>query len=83
MDKEISSAVSYALNKGFQIHPDALEILHKINVSELSQIIKDVVKEKIKQKQFLINEEDFEIYLGIKDDEEHQVEFYMKKIPGF
>ena len=52
MDEEISSAVSYALNKGFQIHPDALEILHKINVSELSQIIKDVVREKTKQKQF-------------------------------
>ena len=75
MDEEISSAVSYALNKGFQIHPDALEILHKIDVRELGQIIKDVVKEKTKQKQFLINEEDFEIYLGIKDDEEHQVEF--------
>ena len=61
MDEEISSAVSYALNKGFQIHPDALEILHRIDVKELSQIIKDVVKEKTKQKQFLINEEDIEI----------------------
>jgi len=81
MDKEISLAVSYALNKGFQIHPDALEILHKINVSELSQIIKDVVKEKTKQKQFLIDEEDFEIYLGIKDDEEHQVEFEILSDP--
>ena len=81
MDKEISSAVSYALNKGFQIHPDALEILHKIDVRELSQIIKDVVREKTKQKQFLINEEDFEIYLGIKDDEEHQVEFEILSDP--
>jgi len=81
MDEEISSAVSYALNKGFQIHPDALEILHKIDVRELSQIIKDVVKEKTKQKQFLINEEDFEIYLGIKDDEEHQVEFEILSDP--
>ena len=65
MDKEISSAISYALNKGFQIHPNALEILHKIDVNELAQIIKDVVREKTKQKVFLINEEDFEIYLGI------------------
>ena len=81
MDEEISSAVSYALNKGFQIHPNALEILHKINVSDLSQIIKDVVKEKTKQKKFLINEEDFEIYLGIKDDEEHQVEFEILSDP--
>ena len=81
MDEEISSAVSYALNKGFQIHPDALEILHKIDVKELGQIIKDVVKEKTKQKQFLINEEDFEIYLGIKDDEEHQVEFEILSDP--
>ena len=81
MDEEISSAVSYALNKGFQIHPDALEILHKIDVNELGQIIKDVVKEKTKQKQFLINEEDFEIYLGIKDNEEHQVEFEILSDP--
>ena len=81
MDEEISSAVSYALNKGFQIHPNALEILHKIDVKELAQIIKDVVKEKTKQKQFLINEEDFEIYLGIKDDEEHQVEFEILSDP--
>jgi len=81
MDEEISSAVSYALNKGFQIHPDALEILYKIDVRELGQIIKDVVKEKTKQKQFLINEEDFEIYLGIKDDEEHQVEFEILSDP--
>ena len=81
MDKEISLAVSYALNKGFQIHPDALEILHKIDVNELAQIIKDVVREKTKQKVFLINEEDFEIYLGIKDDEEHQVEFEILSDP--
>ena len=81
MDEEISSAVSYALNKGFQIHPNALEILHKINVSDLSQIIKDVVKEKTKQKKFLINEEDFEIYLGIKDDDEHQAEFEILSDP--
>jgi DNA polymerase II small subunit len=81
MDEEISSAVSYALNKGFQIHPNALEILHKIDVRELSQIIKDVVREKTKQKVFLINEEDFEIYLGIKDDEEHQVEFEILSDP--
>jgi len=81
MDEEITSAVSYALNKGFQIHPDALEILHKINVNELAQIIKDVVREKTKQKVFLINEEDFEIYLGIKDDEEHQVEFEILSDP--
>ena len=81
MDKEISLAVSYALNKGFQIHPNALEILHKIDVRELGQIIKDVVREKTKQKVFLINEEDFEIYLGIKDDDEHQVEFEILSDP--
>ena len=29
----------------------------------------------------MINEEDFEIYLGIKDDEEHQVEFEILSDP--
>ena len=69
MKKELSFALNYALNKGFQIHPDAFKILDDItDVKQLEKIIKEVVKEKTRQKLFQINQNDLETYLGIKDD---------------
>ena len=69
MKKELSFVLNYALNKGFQIHPDAFKILDEItDVKQLEKIIKEIVKEKTKQKLFQINQDDLETYLGIKDD---------------
>ena len=69
MKKELSFVLNYALNKGFQIHPDAFKILDDItDVKKLEKIIKEIVKEKTRQKLFQINQDDLETYLGIKDD---------------
>jgi len=68
MKKELSFALNYALNKGFQIHPDAFKILENIDVRKLEKIIREIVREKTKQKLFQINQDDLETYLGIKDD---------------
>ena len=69
MKKELSFVLNYALNKGFQIHPNAFKILDEItDVKQLEKIIKEIVKEKTKQKLFQINQNDLETYLGIKDD---------------
>ncbi|AFS81764.1 DNA polymerase II small subunit [Candidatus Nitrosopumilus koreensis AR1] len=68
MKKELSFALNYALNKGFQIHPDAFKILENVDVRKLERIIKEIVREKTKQKLFQINQDDLETYLGIKDD---------------
>jgi len=69
MKKELSFVLNYALNKGFQIHPDAFKILDDVtDVKQLEKIIKEIVKEKTKQKKFQINQNDLETYLGIKDD---------------
>ena len=68
MKKEVTFALNYALNKGFQIHPDAFKILENLDVRKLEKIIKEVVREKTKQKLFQINQDDLETYLGIKDD---------------
>ena len=68
MKKELSFALNYALNKGFQIHPDAFKILENVDVRKLEKIIKEIVKEKTKQKLFQINQDDLEMYLGIKED---------------
>lgn len=68
MKKELTFALNYALNKGFQIHPDAFKILEDIDVKKLEKIIKEIVRDKTKQKLFQINQDDLETYLGIKDD---------------
>jgi len=64
MKKEVTFALNYALNKGFQIHPDAFKILESVDVQKLEKII----KEKTKQKLFQINQDDLETFLGIKED---------------
>jgi len=68
MRKDVTLALNYALNKGFQIHPDALKILENIDVKQLEKIIKDVVREKTRKKLYHINQDDLETYLGIKED---------------
>lgn len=68
MKKELSFALNYALNKGFQIHPDAFKILENVDVKKLEKIIKEIIREKAKQKLFQINQDDLETYLGIKED---------------
>ncbi len=79
MKKNVSYALDYALNKGFQIHPEALKILENLDVKDLKDIIKQVVKEKIQQKRYLINQDDLESFLGIKEDSnlecEHRILF--------
>ncbi|MEK0335860.1 MAG: DNA-directed DNA polymerase II small subunit [Nitrosopumilus sp.] len=68
MKKELTFALNYALNKGFQIHPDAFKILENFDVKKLEKIIREIVREKTKQKLFQINQDDLETYLGIKED---------------
>ena len=70
MKKELSFALNYALNKGFQIHPNAFKILENVDVKKLERIIREIVREKSRQKLFQINQDDVETYLGIKDDPE-------------
>jgi len=75
MKKELTLALSYALNKGFQIHPDAFKILENVDVQKLEKVIKEIVREKTKQKLFQINQDDLESYFGIKDDKDLTCEY--------
>jgi DNA polymerase II small subunit len=70
MIKDVSAALDFVINRGFQIHPDALKILEQIDVKELERIIKQIVKEKERQRLYLISQKDLESFLGIKEDEE-------------
>ena len=82
MKKELTFALNYALNKGFQIHPDAFKILENVDVRKLEKIIKEIVREKTRQKLFQINQDDLETYLGIKDDSTLQSEVKILSEPS-
>jgi len=69
MKEDVSSALTYALSRGFQIHPDAFKILEKIDVKELEKIIKQVVREKAKQNLFLINQNDLQMFVDSEINE--------------
>jgi len=81
MEKEVVFAINYALNKGFQIHPDALKILEQVDIKELEHVIKQIVREKSKQKLFLINQNDLEVFFGLKDDEVLENEYRILSDP--
>jgi len=75
LKKELTFALNYALNKGFQIHPNAFTFLENIDVKKLEKIIKEIVREKTKQKLFQINQDDLENYFGLKEDKNLQCEY--------
>ncbi|MDH3617587.1 MAG: DNA-directed DNA polymerase II small subunit [Nitrosopumilus sp.] len=75
LKKELSFVLNYALNKGFQISPNAFEFLENVDVKKLEKIIKEIVREKTKQKLFQINQDDLENYFGIKEDLNLQTDY--------
>ena len=54
MKEDVSSALTYALSRGFQIHPDAFKILEKIDVKELEKIIDKFLGELEPLKEFIL-----------------------------
>lgn len=72
LKKELNVVLNYALSKGFQIHPNVFKILENVDVKKLEKIIREIVREKSKQKLFQINQDDLEMYLGITEDKNLQ-----------
>ncbi len=81
LKKELSYALDYALNRGFQIHPDAFTILERVDVGELERVIKDVVRQKARQRRFQISRGDLEACLGIKDGADSPAEYSVVSDP--
>src|SRR6266516_2944861 len=50
MQREISTALSFAISKGYQIHPDAFSMLKGLDI-DILKLVQDIVKMKIKQKE--------------------------------
>ena len=82
LNKEINIALNYALNKGFQIHPNALKILENLESKDLRRIIKEIVREKTRQNLFLIDQDDLELFLGIKEDKNLKNEYKVLSDPS-
>jgi len=82
MNNDVTLALNYALNKGFQIHPNALKILQDVDSKQLQRIIKDLVKEKARQKNYLINQDDLETFLGIKEEVDLEVDYKILSDPS-
>ena len=67
MRQEITEALSYALNKGIQIHPNALAALEDADATKLMRVMREVIVEKTRQHSSLITKDDIEAALGIKE----------------
>jgi DNA polymerase II small subunit len=53
-----------------------------VDVNELERVIKQIIREKTKQKLFSINQNDLEVVLGLKDDEKLESEYRVLSDPS-
>ncbi|HXV46147.1 MAG TPA: DNA-directed DNA polymerase II small subunit [Nitrososphaera sp.] len=68
MQNEVSSALSYAISKGFQIHPDAFAMLKGLDANVL-QTVKEIIKSKKPSKNTVILVDDIRGLLSPKKEE--------------
>ena len=68
MRRDVAQALSYALSRGFQVHPDALLTLEGIEPGALPKIMRDLVKEKERRGAHHIEPADLDEILGVGGD---------------
>ncbi len=81
LKKELAFVLNYALNKGFQMHPDVMGLLEEIDTEQIEKVIKDVVREKSRQRVFQISRNDLEAHLGMNEGREIQTEYKVASDP--
>ena len=79
MKRDVRQALEYAFKKGFQVHPGAVEVLEEVGMERLDRIIRDVIREKMVDRNYHIDRDDLIKYLGLGEDEsvqsEHEILF--------
>ena len=70
MRRHVEQALSYALSRGFQVHPDALRTFEGIEPDALRRLIRDLVKIKARKRIYHISQADLDEFLGVGGDEE-------------
>lgn len=68
MRRNVKRALDYAFKKGFQIHPEVVEILGGVEDKNLDKIIKEIIREKSIDQDFHITGNDIIRYLGLEVD---------------
>ena len=81
MRRDVAQALSYALSRGFQVHPDALLTLEGIEPGALPKLIRDLVKEKTRQRAYHIGPADLDELLGVGGDEEVDADYEVVSNP--
>ncbi len=74
MKRDITRALDYAFKKGFQIHPSVVDLLQEIEVGRLDLVVKDIIREKMVDRNYHISRADLVQYLGL--DESADIEDY-------
>lgn len=64
----MTRALAYALSRGFQVHPGALRVLEDVSSDDLQRVVRDLVREKSRQREYMISRDDLESFLGLKAD---------------
>ena len=81
MRRDVEQALGYALSRGFQVHPDALLTLEGIEPSALRKLIRELVKEKTRQRAYHIGPADLDELLGVGGDEEVDADYEVVSDP--
>lgn len=81
MRRHVKQALSYALSKGFQVHPDAVRTFEGIEPDALRRLIRDLVKVKSRRRLYHISQADLDEFLGVGGDEEVAAEYKVLSDP--
>ena len=68
MGGDLSLVLHDVFRSGFQIHPDAVEILKGVDPKRVRGVVREIVREKRRRGLFQIGLDDLEARLGIKED---------------
>jgi len=69
LQNEVSIALSYAVSKGFQIHPDAFAMMKGLESAHVLKMIQQIIKSKKPSKKTVILVDDIKGILSPKKDE--------------
>ena len=68
LQNEVSGALSYAVSKGFQIHPDAFAMLKGLEAADVLKTVQEIIKSKNPSKNAVILVEDIKCLMSPKKD---------------
>ena len=74
MNRKFEAIMNYALEKGYQVQPNILELCEVINIDEIKNVIQKIINKK-KQDDCIITKKDFDEYINNKIIIQHDILF--------